>query len=331
MMATNKAEIDDFFSVVRRLERKLTKTEHWQNQRRLLGTDTSPADEPVRFRFHNSTAFSAGLNEVCDLEKSQTSPPEMLVNFLGLIGPSGTMPQHYTRLVIQRVRQNDNAAADFINIFNHRLISLYYRAWCKYKLPHQYERYNHDPQRDPFTRTLKSLSGRHDRDRYDTPLFYSGHFSKINRSGSNLQSMVQHFLGINVQINSFIGQWLLIEEPDRLKIGSGKNGRNHQLGSGVLPGRRFWDIQSKITLTIGPITHQRFHQLLPGSDTFSALKKLINAYTPSHIHIDLWFIVKDAMKNSLPLGKGIKLSQNAWLHGPTKDPLTAKISLKRDS
>lgn len=329
-MAKIQADIDQFFSIIRALEHQLIEHPDKRPDRHLLGTDTSPEDEPVRFRFSASTAFASGLNQatVLDVNTDETQP-ELDVNFLGLLGPSGALPQHYTQLVIERLRKHDHAMADFINIFNHRLISLYYRAWGKYKLPLQYDRYLHSPARDPFTLTLKSLSGQRSQQRYDAPLFYSGHFSKINRSGANLEAMLSHFLRTSVKITSFVGQWLLIQKPDRLVIGSRRRGRNNQLGNGVLPGRRFWDIQSKISLTIGELTHEEFHDLLPGTDRFNQLSQLINSYTPIHISVDLLFIVEDAMKNSLPLGKGIALSQNAWLHGKNKSTLGAKIRLKR--
>ena len=34
----------------------------------------------------------------------------MLVTFLGLTGPNGVLPQHYTTLLLQRVRSEDHRA-----------------------------------------------------------------------------------------------------------------------------------------------------------------------------------------------------------------------------
>ena len=65
---------------------------------------------------------------------------EMIVTFLGLTGPSGVLPRHYTELLIERVRDKDYSLRDFLDLFNHRLISLFYRAWEKYRLPIGYER-----------------------------------------------------------------------------------------------------------------------------------------------------------------------------------------------
>ncbi len=64
----------------------------------------------------------------------------MAVACLGLFGPSGSLPDHYTSLVIQRLRQHDFALRDFLDLFNHRTISLFYRAWEKYRFTIAYER-----------------------------------------------------------------------------------------------------------------------------------------------------------------------------------------------
>ncbi len=49
----------------------------------------------------------------------------------GLFGPNGALPLHLTELAYERRRQKeDGTVADFLNLFQHRLISLFYRAWA---------------------------------------------------------------------------------------------------------------------------------------------------------------------------------------------------------
>ena len=106
-----------------------------------VGHDEHPQNECARFRVPPTRGFAA--SEIASLaQTAPDAPPEMEVNFLGLVGPSGVMPQHYNELVIQRLRRyKDSALRDFLDLFHHRTISLFYRAWEKYRFPVVYERH----------------------------------------------------------------------------------------------------------------------------------------------------------------------------------------------
>ena len=101
----------------------------------------------------------------------------MVINFMGLAGPSGVLPLYYTELIVERLRQKDRALLSFFDIFNHRMISLFYQAWEKYRFAIAYER----GERDRFSHHLMDLIGigtkRLDNRlavRDDSLLFYSG-------------------------------------------------------------------------------------------------------------------------------------------------------------
>src|SRR5262249_53650386 len=119
----------DFFQAVRLLERV-------QPQRRPVGRPGSPRDEIVRFRARLSLAFPPSpIYEL--IRPGENIAPAMTVNFLGLTGPSGVLPRCYTeRLLIQdrdfRGPERYSLRAWF-DLFNHRMISLFYRAWEKYR------------------------------------------------------------------------------------------------------------------------------------------------------------------------------------------------------
>ena len=64
------------------------------------------------------------------------------------------MPQWYTQMILAREREKDRTLADFLDLFHHRLISLFYLAWkniASLKLP--------AGARDRLSRYLLSLSG----------------------------------------------------------------------------------------------------------------------------------------------------------------------------
>jgi len=263
-------ELNDFFQLVRAIERKsLFHSSDSEKAASALGGDGLPHREALRFKVNNNMAFPGSAVETLkscldDPSLSLGKRYDVIVNFMGLTGPSGVLPQHYSRLVMARAKQHDTALADFLDLFNHRLTSLFYRSWIKYRFSVQYETHLHKQQKDPFTRVIQALSGQHEKQDHSAQLYYSGHFSRINKSAANLESMLKDFLLIPVKVHSFIGQWIPIVERDRAILGNASALRNNCLGHGILPGKRYWDRQAKINIEIGPTSYTLFQELLPG-------------------------------------------------------------------
>lgn len=72
-------------------------------------------------------------------------PPVLTVAFFGLTGPNGALPTHYTQNIIyhaERVKGEErHALREWLDLFNHRLTSLFYRAWEKYHFVVPFARY----------------------------------------------------------------------------------------------------------------------------------------------------------------------------------------------
>src|SRR5690625_4867534 len=148
---------DDFFQLVRLLERlhRLTAAEHGR-----VGSDCPPAREALRFHAVNQLGFPArALQRLWQDDADSAERYHLAVTFMGLTGPTGVLPNHYTTLIQQRAKHRDHALADFLDLFNHRLIALYYRAWAKYRPAVQHEDYASTEQPAPLTRALEALAG----------------------------------------------------------------------------------------------------------------------------------------------------------------------------
>ena len=61
----------------------------------------------------------------------------MTVSFFGVATPAsyGSLPTRYAELILERPRSKNRALRDFLDLFNHRLVSLFYRAWEKHRFP----------------------------------------------------------------------------------------------------------------------------------------------------------------------------------------------------
>ena len=308
----------DFFQAVRLLEqrqreresRSAGETDELQVEGHGVGRDLHPNSEAVRFRALPSLSFPAGpISGVHDVprapaSKGQTPPPEMVVSFLGLTGPSGALPRHYSELVLQRIREKDFSLRDFLDLFNHRLVSLFYRAWEKYNWPVAYEHAQLDNpagEPDPVTRSVYCLEGMGTtglRGRLivddEVFLYYSGHYSHAPRSALALECLLAEHLEMKVAVLQCQGQWLSLEPDDQARMPSPTepNGRNNQLGVSVVVGERIWDLQSKFRLRIGPLTWQQFRSLMPNGPALLPLCQMTRLYAGPTLDFDVQPILK---------------------------------------
>lgn len=345
----------EFFQAVRLLElifRQRARSSG-QGRRFPIGRDAPPEQEIVRFRAAASLDFSASA--IVDLKdhpapagSGKTSPPpEMQVTFMGLTGPSGVLPRHYTELLIQRVRPSikDYALRDFLDLFNHRAISLFYRAWEKYRFPIAWERAQLDPEiTDPFTQCLRSLVGLGTAHlsgrlalRDEVPLYYAGHFAHRPRSAIALESLLGDYLQLPVQIDQFQGCWLYVsqEEQTRFPGPDCPEGQYHQLGEGAMVGKRVWDVRSRFHVRVGPLQYRQFTRLLPDGEDFLTVCQLIRLY----VGWELSFAIRPVLARgevpacqlTQPAGHELRLGRNTWLgDAALAGEIDAAVFLSRD-
>lgn len=104
-----------------------------------LGSTMSPGDDPIRFRPDPGMGFPAGeLKNVEWDEQQPEQPPTVRTTFLGLYGVDSPLPTAYLNDIVQQ-SEGYEGVADFLDIFNHRMMTQYYRIWRKYSYPATYE------------------------------------------------------------------------------------------------------------------------------------------------------------------------------------------------
>lgn len=249
---------------------------------------TPPATEVVRF--HTTQSFSFPAAEIGDVDDRQGRAARqwhMHVNFMGATGSGGVMPFHYTELVLKRLKLKDRALTEFLDLFNHRLISLFYQASIKYRLPIGYERAANQQGADSHTKSLLALIGLGTAGltrRLSTPdealLHYAGLLTKKVRSVDGLQQILSRLFSLPVEIREFIGQWqeLIDDVRTRLPGPAVPRGQNNQLGKTVMLGRKGWFSQGKIRIVLGTLTKEQMKALAPGMPTLKALDEIVKFY-----------------------------------------------------
>lgn len=276
----------EFFQAVRLLEKVYP-------EKRAVGRNAMPNEEVVRFRSRIALDFPASeiheFRESAD-ERSGETRLEMLVNFMGMVGVSGVLPQPYTDLVLDRIRHRDTAAWAFLDIFTHRAVSMFYRAWRKYRFPIGYERGN-----DDFTGFLFDLVGLGTnglRGRMALPdeslLPYAGLIAQKPHSCNALQNVISDYFDITAEARQFFGQWLSLDTADYTKLGQ----QNSKLGISAIAGTRVWDQQSKFRLRLGPLDFSKFQAFLPNGSAFPALGSMVRFIVGLEFDFDLQLILE---------------------------------------
>src|SRR5205085_6241819 len=163
--------------------------------------------------------------EMVDHFRRRESPAEMTVNFLGLAGGLGALDIPTTELVLERASRNDKyrmAFKDFLDIFNHRLISLLYRIRKHHRIGLEVAA----PGEDQVSRYLYSLIGlgtpnlkgrMQVRDR--ALLHYAGILAQEPRSMAGLERILVDYFQVDVKGHQFSGEWRELEEDQWTRIG----------------------------------------------------------------------------------------------------------------
>jgi type VI secretion system protein ImpH len=105
-----------------------------------LGSTEHPADDPVRFRPDPGMGFPAGELKSIELSAFDPSRPATVrTRLLGLYGVDSPLPTAYLNDIAQR-REGHEALEAFLDIFNHRVFTQFYRIWRKYSYPAAFEK-----------------------------------------------------------------------------------------------------------------------------------------------------------------------------------------------
>lgn len=285
-----------FFQTVRLLERSAMysnlegKTRFANNP---VAQSVRSETEIVRFHTRQSLSFPSSENFSLKLrdQGKNTKQWDLIINFMGLTGSHGVLPYHYSELLLQRQKMKDMALGQFLDLFNHRIISLFYQASIKYNLPIEYERKKLFPlqknKRDTHTQALLSLIGLgtnrltnrfYTRD--ESLVYYGGLFSQQVKTANGLKQILQDHFKIPVQIKEFNGQWqeLIDDVRTRLPGRAIPKGQNNSLGRSVMLGRNGWFAQGKIRIILGPLDKEQLQTFAPGTLALKALNEIVQFY-----------------------------------------------------
>jgi type VI secretion system protein ImpH len=256
-----------------------------------VGRFSDPEQEAVHFTVNSELAFPA--SQIQEIRWRNDSPPQMKVNFMGLTGPMGVLPYSYSELILERLRAKDKSLQSFLDIFNHRLLSLFYRAWEKYRFPVTYKL----GDEDRFTRYLLDLiglgtPGLQERQAVsdDAFLHYVALLGKQSRSASALEAILHDYFEVPVEIEQFTGAWYRLDRSTQCCM-KDDNEESQQLGKGAVVGDEIWDQQSRVRIKLGPMVLSQYCEFLPDGSAFEPLRAITKFFSNGEFDFEVQLLL----------------------------------------
>jgi type VI secretion system protein ImpH len=298
---------------------------------RAPGRSLSPDKDPVRFRVHPGFSFPA--SDIASIRNGDRAPiPEMTVNFMGLIGPKGVLPDWYNEYALQMNHKKAHAFNDFLDMFHHRLISLFYLAWKKYRLAENY----HPEGGDPISRSLADLVGIDPSERERDPpyyhnarqrlIYFSGMVSRVVPTASVIETVIGHAMGAPVRVEQFVMRMIAVHEENRSRLGSS----NGTLAKDAMCGGRIRDINNYFIVRLGPLGWEKYLAFQPRSRNLDLVHLLISRIAGIEYEFEVQLILKGPEIPGLCLGgrKGAPLLGRTILLRNPERPYSRDITIK---
>ena len=320
-------EAVDLFALLRRVDAL-------SSDRARLGYSRTPRDDAVRLGQQPSSIFAPST--IYSIQPGQRSPaPRITVLSIGLFGPNGPMPLHITEYVRDRARNHaDPTPTRFADVFHHRFISLFYRAWADAQSIVQLDR----PGRDKFSFYAGALvgigfDGSWDRDSVEdsAKLYAAGHLVRLTRNPEGLEKLVGHYFATRARITEFVKSWIRIDEADQTRLGA--SSMNNRLGVDAIAGSRVQDVQAKFRIHLGPMGLEKYESFLPPHLNNRRLRDWVRNYVGIEMDWDVELTLRADEVPRASLGGGARLGWTSWI-GTRKEATPAndlRLNPEKDS
>lgn len=296
-----------------------------------VGGWTDPRSEVARMHVVPTLAFppseisSVEITESGPRRKRNANDPARIgVRFFGLTGPQGVLPHGYTEYAAARTRVRDTGLRDFLDLFHHRALSLFYRAWERHHTAVARERGDEDRIHahlldlvgagNPLGQQRSVLPP-------DTLAFYAGLLSIRSRPALGLAQLVSDYFDVAATVEQFVGEWRAL--PDGGQVCLGDDDADGMLGQAVIGGA-VYDPHSRVMLRLGPLSRTQFDTFLPQGHNHKVLKSLAKFYADDEVGVDVQLVLARDEVPAAALGTASspRLGFGTWLRSraPVRDP-----------
>jgi type VI secretion system protein ImpH len=314
----------DFYQAMRRLE---AGNPHLPR----LGEARLPSAEPVRLAQEAELGFA--VSNVTRVAQTPAGTPRVFVRFLGLFGPQGALPLHLTEFARDRERNHgDPTFARFADIFHHRLLLMFYRAWRQAQPAATGDR----PDEDRYRTYVGALLGhgspawhRAGDELAPAKRYFAGHLGRAVRNPDGLASILSAYFAAPVEVRTFSARWMVLPSSQRSSLGgigatgvagghasggAGFRGNDSAiLGQSAVVGTRVLDAQHHFDIDIGPLDLGRYLRLLPDGDWFAKVCEWVREYCGDEFGVRLVPRLTAAAVPVARLGQSGRLGWSTWI------------------
>ncbi|CAD6552046.1 hypothetical protein LMG28727_05330 [Paraburkholderia kirstenboschensis] len=295
----------EFFEAMRRLECAYPAHPRF-------GHSTKPAEDPVRLAHAATLEFPPRSIESFE-PRTAGSPGRLHGLFLGLFGANGPLPLHLTEHAVDRQRNaKDSTLVAFADMFHHRMLSLFYRAWADAQPTVQFDR----PTQDRFRTYIGALIGiatpqLEERDALPDQYkrFFAGRLVPQARNAEGLKGFLEHYFGVPVCVLEFVVGWMQLPREAHLRMG----GAMAQIGRNATLGAQVRGAQQRFRLRIGPLGLNDFNRFLPGGDALKELVAAVKLYAGAEKGWDVQLVLKKEDVPTTHLGRSGRMGFSTWM------------------
>jgi type VI secretion system protein ImpH len=321
----------DFFALVRRMEA----IQHTQPG---FGVSNRASEDPVRFAQEPLMAFPPCTVSQFHFARSN-APARLFVNFMGLLGPMGPLPLHLTEYAYHRERHHkDRTLSRFLDIFNHRMISLFYRAWAASQMPASYDRCAPPVWSDTLTDLERQQILALDRDRYAVyvgatcglgmdevrhrdalpdaaKLHFAGRLAAATHGPEGLAAVLSSYFKVDATVEEFAGRWVELPAHNLCRLGdrTPATSLGTMSGGGAVCGSRTWECQGAFRARLGPMRLKDYQRLLPHASSARRITSWIRNYLGDEFAWEVLLILKADEVPRTRLGEGARLGWTSWV------------------
>jgi len=286
------------FPAVRRLELQLSKDAP-------VGGDEPAERERVHFSHTPDFTYPAGeIRSLTFAKEGEDVSATLTTTLLGLLGTESTLPELLSEDVL--LGDDQGALQAFFDVFQHRALSLLYRAWRRYSPVAAFA----GDGDEGLSKCLQSLVGvnafsPYASPRATTPLFALG-LSDLSRCEPSyldtaaLESILARlFPELAARVVASDPRLVRAENEDVTCLGE----RHCTLGVDAAYGDEALDTDGIVRIAVGPVSRALYEELLPGGARYRVLQPLLEEWLAARAKAELEILLPNEEAPALRLGE----------------------------